>query len=219
MLKLPLGQKDFIFEIHDFNLLLLKFSFSLFHGLIILNFISMNAILFRFPLFLHNIIHLLRKLEDLRFQFYVLLYHFLTIWSVLIHLLIWRPLFMRSRRMRHKIVPIHLFFLSRYLLSSRRIRLYIIIHIQTRLVFVISTCLLEIVLVFIILVFQSRFHFINYMMLSIITLLFLLGFGQEIVHTEYRLFVHLEFDWSRPCCLVLHSCFCCLGVYCTSVGK
>ena len=81
MLKLSFGDKYFVFKTHYFTLLFFKFLFFSFKNFILL-LVSMDAIFFGFFLSDHNLIHLLGKLIDLRFELNILLNHFLSVWII-----------------------------------------------------------------------------------------------------------------------------------------
>lgn len=54
---------------------------------------------------------------------------------------------------------------------------------------------------------------------SLIALLLLLGLGEEVVHAEDGLLVHLELHWGCANCFVFGAAVGCLGVNCAAVGK
>lgn len=85
MLQLPLGEKYFILQLHDLNLLLLQLHLLLLDSLILL-LIGVDAVFLLLLLLRQNLIHLFSQLVDLCLKFDILLNHLLPIGVVLLNL-------------------------------------------------------------------------------------------------------------------------------------
>ncbi len=158
MLQLPLGKKDLILEVHDFDLLLLQLRLLGSHHLIVLALLSVDTVLLRFLLTLHYLVHLLGQLVDLRLELDILLDHLLPIGSVLIHLLLRSRLLSLFLSWLHEVVLVALFFLC-FLFGGRLFRLKLVLYGQGWFVFIIGILLVEVFFVILVFVFEVRLHF------------------------------------------------------------
>lgn len=115
----------------------------------------MNAIFFRFPFFLHDLVHLFSQFKDLCFQLNVLLDHFFPIRSIFVDLSVRSILYLRSLGLRYKVFFVVFLLGGNFLMRLfRRICLEQDISCEPRLILVIVRFfLVEIFLILVIFVF------------------------------------------------------------------